>query len=57
MPMVDVEEPGDLAGAQLGLGAEVALVPGLRAETLKGEGDRSAVGRLELSDRDVTPHR
>jgi hypothetical protein len=57
MPMVDVEEPGELAGGQLGLGAEVALVAGLRAEMLKGEGDRSAVGRLELSDRDVTPHR
>jgi hypothetical protein len=52
VPVVDVEQATELARGQLGLGGEVALVAGLRAQPSEGKRHRAVVGGHEFADRD-----
>jgi hypothetical protein len=57
MPVVDVEELGQLTRRELGLGREEALVAGPGAQMPEREDERAAIGRAELADRQLIPHR
>jgi hypothetical protein len=51
VPMVDVDQVGELAGRQLGLGGEEALVARPRAEVGKRERHRGSIRRQQLANR------
>jgi hypothetical protein len=52
VPMVDVDEAGQLARRQLGLGGEEALVARLRAQVSKRERHGGSIRGQQFADRD-----